>query len=237
MSTDAHLNPLIDGDIIVYRCGFAVKDEEPLEYALSTVKHCLWNIYDRFPDRTYQKIFLTGKGNFREELATLAVYKGNRDPSHKPKYYQEIKDYLIAHHEAIVVNGQEADDAQGIEQWGNKDRSTVIVGIDKDMKMIPGWHFNFVKDKLEYITLADANYNFFQQMLEGDRTDNIPGIKGIGPVKAAKMLAPAKKDLIEMQRIVKAAYREQYGDDAERAYREIASLLWIRREENQQCPY
>lgn len=236
MST-AKLNPIIDADVICYRVGFAVKDDEPVEYALATVKHVLENIMDRFPDATYRRVFLTGKGNFRDSIATLQTYKGNRDPNNRPKYYDEIRQYLVEHQGAEVIDGQEADDAQGIEQWRNKDKSTVIVGIDKDLYMIPGFHYNWVKDKIQYISLADANYNFFKQMLEGDRTDNIPGITGVGPKTAEKLLAPCNKDVIAMSKVVKEQYKKQYGDKAREAYREVANLLWIRREEGQVCPF
>ena len=234
---NSHLNPLVDGDILVYRVGFAVKDDEPVEYALSTVKHAIHNIYDRFPDSERQVLYLSGKDNFRDHIAKMAVYKGNRDPSHRPHYYQEIKDYMIAHQHAIVVEGQEADDAMVQEQWRNKDKSTVICSIDKDLRTCPGFHYNFVKDKLDYVTLTDANAFFFEQLLTGDRTDNIPGIKGLGPVKAGKLLAPCNKETQRMKDVVMSEYRKQYGDDAERAYWEISNLLWIRREEGAECPF
>lgn len=192
---------------------------------------------DKFPERTYHRIYLSGKDNFRDKLGTIQVYKGNRDPSQRPKYYQEIKDYLINVHGAILCHGQEADDQVGIDQWAAKDRSTCIVGQDKDLNMIPGHHFNPVKEEYWYINLADANAWFFQQMLEGDRTDNIPGIQGIGPVKASKLLAPCQKDVFKMREVVMSQYRQQYGEAAESAYAEVSSLLWIRREENQRCPF
>src|SRR5688572_28638282 len=99
------LNPLVDADYIIYRVGFAVKDDEPLEYALATVRSVVNDIKEQFLGATSFRMFLTGKGNFRDNIATLQVYKGNRDPSHKPKYYTEIKDYLITHHGAEVVPG------------------------------------------------------------------------------------------------------------------------------------
>lgn len=241
-----NLNTLTDGDIICYRVGFAVdsaKDEdgnpveEPIENALSTVKTVLGNIRGKFPDAEYHRLFLTGRDNFRDKIATIKPYKGNRDPSKKPKYYDEIRQYMIDHQGAEVVDGQEADDAQGIAQWAAKDRSTVIVGIDKDLRMIPGWHYNFVKDILDYVALPDANEFFFKQMLTGDTTDNIQGIPKVGPKTAEKLLAPCEKNLHKMQEVVMNEYRRYYGDEAEAAYREMAGLLWIRREEDQVCPY
>lgn len=231
------LCPLIDGDYLIYRIGFAVKDDEPVEYALSTVKRSLHALLDRFNEAPWHRLFLSGKGNFREKIAVTEVYKGNRDPSMRPKYYQEIKDYLIHVHGAEVVDGIEADDAVATLQWQHKDRSTVIVRQDKDLNMVPGWHFNPVKEEMRYITLPEANEWFFIQMLWGDRTDNIPGIDGLGEVKSRKLLAPCNREVLKMQEVVKQQYAKAFGDDASRRYKEIANLLWMRREEGQECPY
>lgn len=227
---------LWDADYLIYRVGFAVGEEEPVEYALATVKSSIHGVLDRVPNTGHQ-LYLSGRDNFREKLATIQVYKGNRDPANRPFYYQEIKDYLINHQGALLIHGQEADDEVGIRQWERKDRSTCIVGQDKDLKMIPGWHYDPVKHEELYVTLGQANNFFFHQMLTGDRTDNIPGIKGIGEVRATKLLDPVRGDIIRMKEAVMAKYREQYGSDAERAYKEISNLLWIRREEDQVCPF
>ena len=233
---NSELSPLLDCDIFVYRVGFAA-NEEPLEYALATMRSVLDNIRDRFPDRKYEKLYLTGKDNFREKVAKRHKYKGNRDPSHKPVHYNDIRDYLVNVQGAEVIDGQEADDALGIEQWKNKDKSTVIVSIDKDLKMVPGFHYHPFKDELIYVNLTDANAFFFQQMLTGDRTDNIHGIKGIGDKTAIKMLAPCNKDVIEMQKVVREAYKKAFGEEAREVYRENAALLWMRREPEQECPF
>lgn len=237
MRIKSDLIPLIDGDIYLYRVGFATKDGEPLENALHSMKLSLENVYNKFKDAPSYKLYLTGKDNFRDKLATLKIYKGNRDPLNKPFYYNELKEYMIHVHGAIVINGQEADDAIGIEQYSAKDKSTCIVSIDKDLDSICGYHYHFVKDSFYYVTLADANYNFFKQMLVGDTTDNIPGIFKVGPKTADKLLAPCNKAVVDMQRVVKEQYVRQYKDQADAAYKEVANLLWIRREENQECPF
>jgi DNA polymerase-1 len=209
--------------------GFAVKDDEPLEYALATVKAVINDIKAKFPDAQYHRFFLSGKGNFRDKVATLQIYKGNRDPSHKPKYYSEIKEYMVEHHGAEYVEGMEAEDACGIEQYANKDKSTVIVGVDKDLKTIPGWHYNPVKDILEYITLEEANEYFWKQVLTGDRTDNIRGIDGLGPKTADKLIDPCNKDWNKMREVVLEQYKKQHGPDAEAIMDETAKLVWILR--------
>lgn len=224
----SELNPIVDADYLVYRVGFAVKDDEPIEYALSTVKHAIHNIWDRFEGKE-GTLFLSGKGNFREKIATIQVYKGNRDPSMRPKYYDDIREYLINHHHAIVVQGMEAEDAAGILQYSNKDRSTCIVGVDKDLMTVPGWHWNPVKDEMIYQDVASANEWFWTQVLMGDRTDNIRGIDGLGPKKAEKIIKPCGKDWMKMYEAVLYQYKLQHGDDAKRAMDETAKLVWILR--------
>jgi len=61
------------------------------------------------------ELYLTGENNFREEVATILPYKGNRTQD-KPVHYQRIKEYLISKHHAEVIDGQEADDALSIRQ-------------------------------------------------------------------------------------------------------------------------
>lgn len=208
-----------------------------MPWALANVKTVIEEIlHQAFPEHSRYKLYLTGKGNFREQVATIKGYKANRDPSHKPKYYSEIKDYMIRQWNAEVIEGQEADDALGIEQWKHKDKSTVIVTVDKDLDMIPGYHFNWVKNHFYYVTIDEGNLAFFRQMLLGDTTDNIPGIKGVGPKTTAKLL-PDGTDITTAQDTVRKLYEKQYGVDWHGPYTEVANLLWMRREEGQQCPF
>ncbi len=54
------------------------------------------------------ELYLTGKGNFRETI--YPAYKKNRDASHKPLMYKEFKQWLIDRHDAVLVEGREADE-------------------------------------------------------------------------------------------------------------------------------
>jgi hypothetical protein len=237
-----NLNPLVDADFLVYRVGFAVKDEEPLEYALATVRSSLHNIYDRFPDRKEAvRIFLSGEGNFREEIATQQVYKGNRDPAAKPKYYDDIRQYMIDHHGAETVDGMEAEDAASIAHYARKKRDTVLVGQDKDLLCIPGWHYNPVKDELFYVTKPEADYWFWGQVLSGDRTDNIPGLPGLGEAKGGmissrirKILDPCNHDWMAMYEAVQDRYVREYGPVlGPQHMHETARLIWILRKKGE----
>lgn len=254
--------PLIDADSIIYRAGFAADsqikkelfgtskglDPEKVREGLATVDYveiALGNckavmqdiVLHRFGEACGYKSYLTGKHNFREQLATIKPYKGNRDPNAKPKYYAELKEYLIDHWKSIVIDDMEADDAVGIEQYAHKDQSTCIVSIDKDLDTIPGWHYNWVKGLFYYVTLQQANNNFLGQMLEGDTTDNIPGITGIGTKTIEKLLASCDNDTVQFNHKVIQLYKQQYGLDWLAAYNEVASLLWILRDKDKPCPF
>lgn len=233
MRPPSNLVPLIDADILVYRVGFAGSEDEPLSYKLQSCKTVLEAIYDTFPDAPERKLYLTGRGNYRDNVSTTRIYKGNRDPANKPLYYDELKQYMIDYHGAVIVEGKEADDEIGTQQWAHKDRSTCTVTIDKDILYgIPGWSFNWVKNEFHYQTLAEANRFFWTQVLAGDTTDNIQGIPKVGIKKAEKILAVTDGTWVDMQDRVMRAYEAYYGADAPEVFREMATLVWIQREDN-----
>lgn len=230
------LVPLLDADIVTYRVGFAAKQDEPIENVLHSVKVVLAGMSEQF-NSGMRELYLTGKGNFREAIAKTLPYKGNRKDTPKPQYYEEIREYMMKHHGAKLINFEEADDAMGYRQMEMRGNS-VIVSIDKDMKMIPGWHYNFVKQSLVYVNKAQANSWFFRQLLTGDMTDNILGIKGMGPKTADKLLEPVLGDVVGMSEVAQREYRKAYGEkEWEAIHDEMAQLLWIRRERDQVCPY
>lgn len=231
METNGIKTVLWDADVIVYRVGFASKEPEPLSYTLQSVKTVLENVNVNFPNADEIKLYLTGGGNYRDKVSTTKIYKGNRDPTHKPEYYDEIREYLITYHGAQVVDGREADDQLGIEQWKTKDKSSCIVTIDKDLDCIPGWHYNWVRKEMYYQTLADANRTFWTQVLTGDSTDNIQGLPKVGPKKAEKLLASSDGTWADLYQRVRDAYESYYKEDADAILHEMATLTWIQREE------
>lgn len=165
-------------------------------------------------------IFLSGDTNFRNEVATLKPYKGNRVSS-KPVHYQAIRDHLVSKYDAVISDGVEADDLLGIHQ----EIDTVICTLDKDLDMVPGSHYNWRREELYWVTEPEAIHNFYNQLLMGDAVDNIPGVPGIGKAKAAKILAGLthEPDLYEA---TLQAYIDKY-DDPHTALQENATLLWI----------
>ena len=218
------MKALIDGDILVYRIGFA-SEEETESIAMARCSEFIEDLilFNGFGE--YQG-YLTGKSNFRNDIAVTAPYKGNRK-SAKPKHYQLLRDYMESAWAFTMIEDQEADDAIGIAAYEMEVGEYCICSIDKDLDMLRGDHYNFVKDERYFITEEEGIKNFYKQLLMGDRVDNIIGIKGIGTVKAERLLKECKNEN-EMY----LAILEAYEGNAERVL-ENGRLLWIRRQHNQ----
>ena len=77
----------------------------------------------------------------------------------------------------------------------------VIVSLDKDLKQVPGLHYNFVKKEFDTVTPQQGLINFYTQFLVGDTSDNIRGCTGIGPVKARKAFEELGDSPTEAQRL------------------------------------
>lgn len=217
---------LLDADIICYRTGFASEDVDE--------KLCLARVTELVTDIVYFRLncddfkaYITGKGNFRNDIAVTAPYKGNRKDMKRPKHYEAIRKHLVDLG-ATLVEGMEADDAIAIEATAN---GGFIVSIDKDLDQIPGHHYNFVKHEEYFVTEEQGLLSFYKQILTGDRVDNIIGIKGVGPVKAHKLLAECKTEK-EMFDVCVKAYNDN-GEDGVLRTTENARLLWLLRVPNQ----
>jgi len=222
---------LLDADLISYRSAAACKDES-VKTACYTADGLVVDALlscdyeDLFYDRW--QLYLTGKGNFREAIATTAPYKGNRI-TEKPAHLYAVRDHLVEQWGAIVVEGQEADDAIAIA--ASKDLSgSVIVSVDKDFMQVPTHIYNFLKREHHFVTELEGLRSFYKQMLTGDSVDNIIGIRGIGKVKADKLLAECTSES-EMYAIVRSVYANNEQD--EQRIIENGRLLWLRRKEGQ----
>lgn len=247
--SEKDLKVLYDGDGLVYGAGFsadaqyakALKEQgvpdgelqdrlaadDYVSHALHNVKVRLEYAQERFhPD---MKLYIQEGTTFRYDVATIQPYKGNRKDARKPKYYTEIKQYMLDVWDAIPVTHIETDDAIGIEQYANTDKSTVLVTQDKDLKTIPGWHYDPVKDLLFYQTIRDANNFFFWQMMVGDTADHIPGISRVGDKTATAIVEACEHDTDKIREKVQELYQKQYGEEWRKAYIEVGTLLYILR--------
>lgn len=231
---------LWDADGYVYGCAFVAqpKNEEikPLSFALHAFDTAYEAVARNFDSL---KLYISGKGNWRIPLATIKPYKGNR-VQEKPVYYNEVRQYMIEKYGAIVCDGMEADDAVAMEQTEN----TCIIATDKDLLQVPGNHYNPSPKYLEYkyIDEKTGNRNFYLQVLTGDTVDNIPGIFGVGPVTAKKLLGGVSSER-GMWQVCRYQWHSNYPDGIEResggrisagdALNEVTQLLWVSRKDRE----
>jgi 5'-3' exonuclease len=177
---------------------FAISKErevEPVENVLYSIKHTLKRLKTECKADS-MRIFLSSGECFRHKKATLAKYKGNRDNTPRPVHYQAARDYLVDVHGAEVCTSIEADDALAM----NQTKDTVICSIDKDLLQIEGKHYNWVREEKTLVKPRAALCRLWEQVLTGDGTDNIPGIKGLGPARAKKLIAECK-GMMEMRKL------------------------------------
>ena len=219
---------LIDADFLVYRIGFSTEDE-PVGIAKARLTEWLEDfIYVKLKADHYLA-WITGKTNYRYDIAKTVPYKGNRKDVLRPKHYEALREHLVKRHGAVVTVGEEADDTVAIDSTKLLDECW-IVHVDKDLDQLQGWHYNPVRDERYYVSDFEAYRSFCTQLLTGDRIDNIPCLAGIGPKKAAKALAEAKTKE-ELLQAVFDKYQE-LGHTSE-YFTEQGQLLWLRRYEGQ----
>lgn len=246
---------LIDADILPYEFGGMVQLEEPekpLEWDI--VRSMVDDRINQIVEATSSerpRLFLTDSGsNFRLKAATILPYKGQRKQE-KPYHWERIRQHLIDCWDAEVQYGIEADDQLGIVQMSYIDRGlsdyswddgkdgtynqTVICSRDKDLHMIPGWHYQWEcgkqKEKLWFQDETSAIRCFYKQLLTGDNTDNILGLFGVGASSTLLKTIDQLESEEAMYLHVKEQYEKRFGSYWWQFMLENAKLLWILRKE------
>lgn len=239
------MHALIDADILAYEFGNCKSfDGRPLSWPLvqARVDGRIQRILQATGATSHQ-LYLTAndKSNFRIDIASIRPYKGNRT-TEKPFWYSAIREFLIAHRDAEEVSGYEADDKLSIEQC-NADSSlpfnlkeTVICSRDKDLHMVPGWHYSWGAGKQKEQPLwwqdeTEALRCFYRQLLTGDAVDNIPGLYRVGKSSSAVKQIGLLDREIDMYYLVQSNYEKYFGSYWEQFLIENAQLLWMLREE------
>lgn len=182
---------LVDGDILPYTVGFIVKPEAQIRAAMrvdagefatisetpefllhADIMNCMLNRLIGSSGCDAAKIYLTkSTGNFRIDQAFTKPYKGKR-PAEKPPFFYELREYLLSTQDAILADGEEADDLMSIEAWrlarefcemegievGSNEHKAfanyVVISKDKDLMQVPGWHLHYKDNSysLEWVT-------------------------------------------------------------------------------------
>lgn len=259
------MKPLIDCDVLRYEIGFSGQYKEgdeliirPFEFVAQLFDEKVKQICDAVWATEPPRLYLTGKGNFRDAIATLKPYKGTRK-SEKPFHFKNLTAYILAHYDVVVAQGMEADDLMCIDQTTQLNKGltdTVICTRDKDLRQCPGMHYGWEcgnqagfpfshvdelgwvkehrkvdKEGKEYVAkVSGVGLKFFYaQLVMGDAVDNIPGLPGAGPAKAYEVTHAAESEE-ELHNNVYALYVQKYGDTAAERMLEQGRLCWMVRE-------
>lgn len=156
--------------------------------------------------------FTTCTNNFRKKIDSN--YKANRPDDRNRFLVSLLKHYTIqmleSEGEQVKYDDKlEADDL--IAQATYFFDRYIICSIDKDLKQLEGAHFDYYKKEGEYkgwsyTTKQEGYVLLLKQLLVGDSSDNIKGVKGIGEKKATKLLAN-RNNFSKLRRVA-----ESYND-------------------------
>lgn len=236
---------LIDADLIAYRCAASCQKgevvTEPLNIAIARANDLIHRILTATEASSY-KLFLSGPTNYRTKINP--DYKANRKDTIRPHWLQDLREFLVTDWKASVEEDQEADDALGIYQCSHKD--TIICSLDKDLLMIPGKHYsweisgtsvngNSWTKPEEFTTTSEIEgyRRFYNQMILGDKADNVFGFDGLARQKVPDKLQHLFDELsfYDNDADMCSFVRSLYNDDDR--FIMNGQCLWIRRKEGE----
>jgi 5'-3' exonuclease len=191
-------------------------EPEPMNHATHNIRTMIDACKAEFSEeKVYCFFFLSGKDQFRSKVNS--EYKANREDMRRPENLKGCKTYLELDFDAMCVEPYEADDLLGIaNEYLKKEFKVIphICSIDKDLMMLPGNHFHIVNLEKSEVDERTGLLNLYSQILQGDRTDNIEGLKGIGPKKAEKALVGCDTEKSFAEAALKT-YFDVMGHDAD----------------------
>ncbi|MFH0982069.1 MAG: DNA polymerase I [Planctomycetota bacterium] len=198
---------IIDGHAQIFRAYYApftrlnAPSGEPTKAAFVFCQMLVSLLRDKQPDYLAMALDTGTENVFRRKL--YPDYKANREPP--PEDFGPQADRIVGIVQALSVPvlervGFEADDLMATlcERLARKDVDIYLVSRDKDLEQLisdrvrlydPGKDTVMGREEL----LAEKGYPPERavevQTLSGDSVDNIPGVVGIGPKTAAKLIA------------------------------------------------
>ena len=195
---------LVDGNNLIYRAHFASKLTDrkgrPVSGTFGVMKMTR-NIITKFnPEKV---IMAWDIGKSKERLELYPEYKANRinrDPEMREHIQRQIKEcqkmFQTLPVRQIAINGIEADDIIGVLCEKLKGKK-IILSNDHDFIQLVSKDVNLWLPKSEkllteksvekYIGFPVKHYVLWKSLV-GDPSDNIKGVKGIGPKRATAII-------------------------------------------------
>lgn len=204
---------LIDGDSILYILAWLHKDNNDEPLLIEAVDQFVRSIL--LATNSQQYIGALGHPYvkcFRYERAKYKPYKATRreKDEHMIRLEPIIQARLRNHWGFISYPSYEADDIVSLASDLYDD--VVICSPDKDLRQIPGVHYDYKKCEFAEIAPNQADYLFNYQMLVGDVTDNVAGLPGIGPKKAEEALNKTDLTVSFYEQTVREMYAKYFGN-------------------------
>jgi DNA polymerase I len=197
---------LIDGYAQIFRCYYApfgnltAPSGEPTRATHVFCQMLLSLMRDKQPDYLVMALDTADETVFRREISP--DYKAHRQPP--PEDLPVQADRIIALMQALRLPmlrapGFEADDiiATLVRRLDDPDLNIYLVSKDKDLEQLlsdrvfmydPHKDEVITPERLREIKGWSPEQALEAQMLMGDSVDNVPGVAGIGPKTAAKLL-------------------------------------------------
>lgn len=195
---------LVDGSSYLYRAFFALpplatKSGQPTG-AIKGVVNMLRRLQENYPNSQLAVVFDAKGPTFRDEI--YAEYKANRPPMPDDLRSQIELLHQVIHAQGlplISVEGVEADDVLGTlaVQAAAQDKKVVISTGDKDMAQLVNKHVSLVNtmdDSFLDVEGVKEKFGLPPELiidflaLMGDKSDNIPGVPGVGEKTALALL-------------------------------------------------
>jgi 5'-3' exonuclease len=235
---------LIDADSVIWQSGKVKEAMEPTDHAVACALHNTKRKINKMIFK-YQAedclVFLTKRGTTNFRLDIDPEYKANRKDVERPLHFDKIFEYIVKNYNTIEAENEEADDAVTIQFYkehpngfneANKD--VVLCHIDKDLNMVPGWHYNFMREEEYYVNPTQGLRFFYLQILTGDKADNVPRIKKgwrQADVEASLNQAEKEEDMLDI--ILKEAYNVTEDLNISEVIEQRGQLLWMRTKEGE----
>lgn len=208
--------------------------EEDQQYKKET-----WERFKKKVQETIEEVYadeylmvVQGVDNFRLKLYDLYKFRDGK-PSEMSQWVPMLRQLAVLEDLAIASDGREADDYLRI--WAEESRLAgkdfVVCSNDKDLLCIPGLHYNIKKKEFITVNEEQALRLYHEQLIMGDPIDKIPGIPGIGPKRAEKILKDCKT-VDDFQETVVETYISMFGDSWKQHLLANGKLIHLQRHLN-----
>ncbi len=211
---------IIDADTWIYKLAYLNDDKEKSECYINAISYIESQLRQLNINNNNYTLVIQGKNNFRYNVCP--EYKAKRT---KPdwQYFNYIKHDIIKNNfKWLSIDGVESDDI--LASFAAQKNDIILVHDDKDELQIPGIHI--YRNKLRVVSETEAYVNLMIQVLTGDSTDGIKGVRGVGIKTAERLLKNA--NIVNMLDIVIKEYVRVYENEGLKEFYKNYNLIKLK---------